>query len=166
MSDVRLIGIESIRMGTSLGSLETIQYIVPDSAHLVINAPSVTDLYCDDKEDADIQILTAGKKTVEFATRDMDTSIFEHAFGGSLTTATTDGVWESPTGATVVNEKAFELISKTINGKQLKVEIKRASLYAGADLRFTKTESGQITFTADVLLPDTGVPVKISVLSA
>ena len=166
MSDTRLIGIESIKVGPSLTSLETIQYIVPDSAHLVINAPSVTDLYCDDKEVADIQILAAGKKTIEFATRDMDTSIFEHAFGGTVTTATTNGVWESPTGATVVNEKAFELISKTINGKQLKIEIKRASLYAGADLRFTKTESGQITFTADVLLPDTGVPIKVSILGA
>lgn len=167
MSDTRLIGIESIRMGVAgEATLATIQYIVPDSAHFIIDPPSETDLNCDDTEFPDITILASGKKTVEFATRDMGTSIMLSAFGGSITTATTDGVWEAPRAATVVNEKCFELISKPINGKQLKLEISRASLRAGADLRFTKTESGQVTFTAGVLLPDSGTPIKMSILES
>jgi hypothetical protein len=167
MSDVRLIGIESIRMGVAGEStLATIQYIVPDSAHLIIDPPSATELNCDDTEFPDIEIIAAGKKTVEFATRDMGTSIMLSAFGGTVTTATTDGVWEAPRSATVINEKGFELISKPINNKQLKFEIPRASLRSGADLRFTKTESGQVTFSASVLLPDSGAPIKMSVLES
>lgn len=160
MSNIRLIGLESIKIGPSLTTLVTVQHIVPDSAHIVVNAPSVADLFCEETEYPDIQIITAGKKTVEFATRDMGPSIFEDAFGGAASGAT---IWTAPTTAVVISERAFELISKKINGKQLKFEIKRASLYAGGELKFAKTESGQITFTADVLLPATGSPIVMTV---
>jgi len=160
MSDIRLIGLESIKIGPSLTTLVTVQHIVPDSAHIVINAPSVADLFCEETEYPDIQLITAGKKTVEFATRDMGPSILEDAFGGAASGAT---IWTAPTTAVVISERAFELISKKINDKQLKFEIKRASLYAGGELRFAKTESGQITFTADVLLPSTGSPIVMTV---
>jgi len=160
MSDIRLIGLESIKIGPSLTTLVTVQHIVPDSAHIVLNAPSVADLFCEETEYPDIQIITAGKKTIEFATRDMGPSILEDAFGGAASGAT---IWTAPTTAVVISERAFELISKKINDKQLKFEIKRASLYAGGELRFAKTESGQITFTADVLLPSTGSPIVMTV---
>lgn len=160
MSNIRLIGLESIKIGPSLASLVTVQHIVPDSAHIVLNAPSVADLFCEETEYPDIQIITAGKKTVEFATRDMGPTILADAFGGVASGATT---WTAPTTAVVISERAFELISKKINDKQLKFEIKRASLYAGGELRFAKTESGQITFTADVLLPATGSPIVMTV---
>lgn len=160
MSDIRLIGLESIKIGPSLTTLVTVQHIVPDSAHIVLNAPSVADLFCEETEYPDIQIITAGKKTIEFATRDMGPSILEDAFGGAASGAT---IWTAPTTAVVISERAFELISKKINDKQLKFEIKRASLYAGGELRFAKTESGQITFTADVLLPTTGSPIVMTV---
>jgi len=160
MSDIRLIGLESIKIGPSLTTLVTVQHIVPDSAHIVLNAPSVADLFCEETEYPDIQIVTAGKKTVEFATRDMGPTILADAFGGAASGATT---WTAPTTAVVISERAFELISKKINDKQLKFEIKRASLYAGGELRFAKTESGQITFTADVLLPATGSPIVMTV---
>lgn len=160
MSNIRLIGLESIKIGPSLASLVTVQHIVPDSAHIVLNAPSVADLFCEETEYPDIQIITAGKKTVEFATRDMGPTILADAFGGAASGAT---IWTAPTTAVVISERAFELISKKINEKQLKFEIKRASLYAGGELRFAKTESGQITFTADVLLPATGSPIVMTV---
>lgn len=160
MSNIRLIGLESIKIGPSLASLVTVQHIVPDSAHIVLNAPSVADLFCEETEYPDIQIITAGKKTVEFATRDMGPTILADAFGGVASGAT---IWTAPTTAVVISERAFELISKKINEKQLKFEIKRASLYAGGELRFAKTESGQITFTADVLLPATGSPIVMTV---
>jgi hypothetical protein len=165
MSDIRLIGLESIKIGPSLASLVTVQHIVPDSAHIVLNAPSVADLFCEETEYPDIQIITAGKKTVEFATRDMGEEMFEDAFGGSHVSASgaTLASWSAPTTAIVISERAFELVSKKINEKQLKFEIKRASLYAGGELRFAKTESGQITFTADVLLPTTGSPIVMTV---
>jgi len=160
MSNIRLIGLESVKIGPSLASLVTVQHIVPDSAHIVLNAPSVADLFCEETEYPDIQIITAGKKTVEFATRDMGPTILADAFGGTVSGAT---IWTAPTTAVVISERAFELISKKINDKQLKFEIQRASLYAGGELRFAKTESGQITFTADVLLPATGSPIVMTV---
>ena len=39
------------------------------------------------------------------------------------------------------------------NNKLLVLNIPRASVRTGGDLRFSKTESGQITFTCDVLIP-------------
>jgi len=64
------------------------------------------------------------------------------------------GSWSASTaGAIDIKEFAIEAISKTYNGKKIKVEIPRASVHAGADLRFTKTESGQITFACDVMIP-------------
>ncbi|RXG66025.1 hypothetical protein ES695_05080 [Candidatus Atribacteria bacterium 1244-E10-H5-B2] len=121
----------------------------------------MADLFCEETEYPDIQIITGGKKTIEFATRDMGTSIMIDAFGGSASGAS---IWNAPTTAIVISERAFELTSKKINEKQLKFQIARASLYAGGELRFAKTESGQITFTADVLLPATGAPIKMTIL--
>jgi len=163
MSDIRLIGIESIKIGPSLDTLVTIQYIVPDSAHLVLNAASVSDLFCDDFEYPDIQLIAGGKKTIEFATRDMGTTMMINAFGGA---ASGVSIWKSPHTAIAITERAFEITSKLINDKQLKFEIARASLHAGGELRFAKTESGQITFTADVLLPPTtaNAPIKMTIL--
>jgi len=163
MSNIRLIGLESIKIGPSLDTLVTVQHIVPDSAHIVINAPSVADLFCEETEYPDIQIITGGKKTIEFATRDMGTGIMIDAFGGA---ASGVSIWKSPHTAIVISERAFELTSKLINATQLKFEIARASLYAGGELRFAKTESGQVTFTADVLLPATTAfaPIKMTIL--
>mgnify|MGYP000152869060 CR=1 FL=1 len=160
MSNIRLIGLESIKIGPTVASLVTIQHIVPDSAHIVLNAPSIADLFCEETEYPDVQIITAGKKTIEFATRDMGVSIMADAFGGTASLTT---IWTAPATAIVISERAFEIISKKINGKQLKFVIKRASLYAGGELKFAKTESGQITFTADVLLPVTGSPIVMTV---
>jgi len=161
MSNIRLIGLESIKIGPTVASLVTIEHIVPDSAHIVINAPSIADLFCEETEFPDVQIITAGKKTIEFATRDMGPSIMADAFGGTASLSTT---WTASVTAIVISERAFEIISKKINLKQLKFVIKRASLYAGGELKFAKTESGQITFTADVLLPVTGAPIVMTVL--
>jgi hypothetical protein len=160
MSNIRLIGLESIKIGPSVASLATIEHIVPDSAHIVLNAPSIADLFCEETEYPDVQLITAGKKTIEFATRDMGVSIMENAFGGTASLTTT---WTAPVTAIVISERAFQIISKKINGKQLKFVIKRASLYAGGELKFAKTESGQITFTADVLMPATGSPIIMTV---
>lgn len=161
MSNIRLIGLESIKIGPSVASLATIEHIVPDSAHIVLNAPSIADLFCEETEYPDVQLITAGKKTIEFATRDMGVNIMENAFGGTASLTTT---WTAPVTALVISERSFQIISKKINGKQLKFVIKRASLYAGGELKFAKTESGQITFSADVLMPVTGAPIVMTVM--
>ena len=72
MSDIRLIGLESIKFGDitaakSMGtgaSISTICAIVPDSAHLIIEAPGVTDLFVEEEDLADVQILGTSKKTI------------------------------------------------------------------------------------------------------
>jgi len=165
MSLVRIIGLTSIRVGevgatgAMTTTLETISAIVPDSAHLVFEAPSVTDLYVEDEDLPDIQILGTSKKTMEFATRDMGGGIFQRAFGGGYDATT--GVWSaSTTGAVEGKELAIEAISKTYNGKKVKIEIPRTLVHPGADLRFTKTESGQITFACDVLMPASSTKIS------
>lgn len=155
MGKTRLIGLESIRIGEIPASmamsvdLSTIDGIVPDSAHLAIEVPGVTDLYVEEQDLPDIQIIGTSKKTVEFATRDIGTTLLVAALGG-LAAAT---VWSASVTAIVAKERAVELISKSFGAKRLMIELPRVNVRCGGDLRFTKTESGQISFTCEVLVP-------------
>ena len=169
MSNIRLIGLTSIKIGginalATMGtgaSISTINAIVPDSAHLIIEPPGVTDLFIEDTDIPDIQILGTSKKTVEFATRDMGTGILIEAFGGTVAGT----VWAASVTAIVIKESCIEALSKVYNNVQLKIQIPRVSVHTGGDLRFTKTESGQITFSCDVLLPASSTkipPIKIT----
>lgn len=169
MSKIRLIGLDSIAIGpvgaTGIMGTElmTIVAIVPDSAHLVIEPPGVTDLFVEDEDLPDIQILSGKKMTIEFATRDMGTSIFYEAFAGAASTL----VWSMSTAGSVqIQERCLKAISKSYAGQAMTIEVRRASVHAGADLRFTKTESGQINFSCDVLIPATSLkvaPVMITI---
>ena len=170
MSKVRLIGLESIKIGDLMASgimatgasISTIEAIVPDSAHLVLETPGTTDLYVEDADLPDITIIGTSKKTIEFATRDMGTTILLKAFKGVAATT----VWSASTSGTIVaNEKCIEAISKAFGKKKLKIEIPRANVRSGGDLRFTKTESGQINFSCDVLMTASSskiTPMKIT----
>lgn len=157
MAKIRLIGLTSIRTANiksnvvmNTDSLSTITAIVPDSAHMIIEPPAVSDLFVEEEDLPDIQILGSSKKTIEFATRDMGSDVLVKAFGG----ATAGAVWSMATsGAVTIKQKCIEAVSKTYNGKKLKVEIPRVSVRNGGDLRFTKTESGQINWSCDVLIP-------------
>ena len=169
MSDIRLIGLTSIRIGSvvasgvmaTMDSIATIAAIVPDSAHLIFESPGITDLYVEEEDLPDIQIIGTAKKTVEFATRDMGTAVLIDAYGGAAVTT----VWSAPVTALVIRERCVEAISKVINGFKLKIEIPRASIRAGGDLRFTKTESGQISFTFDVLIPSSSTQISPMVIT-
>ena len=164
MSDIRLIGLTSIKIGNitnakSMGtaaSIATIVAIVPDSAHLICESPGVTDLFVEEEALPDIQILGNAKKTIEFATRDMGTVALIHAFGGHADAT----VWSAPVTALVAQERCVEALSKVYNGYQLKIQIPRSSFRAGGDLRFTKTESGQINFTCDVMIPASSTQIS------
>ena len=157
MSNVRLIGLTSIKIGDitnskSMGagaSIATVYAIVPDSAHLIFEVPGMTDLYIEESDIPDMQILGTAKKTLEFATRDMGTALLLEAFGGHATNT----IWTAPVTSLVIQERCLEAISKSINGKYLTIAIPRASVKCGGDLRFAKTESGQVTFSCDVLIP-------------
>jgi len=164
MSDIRLIGLTSIKIGNitagkGMGtgaSIATIVAIVPDSAHLILEAPGTTDLFVEEQDLPDMQILGTSKKSLEFATRDMGTAILIHAFGGHAVTT----VWSAPVTSLVAQERCVEALSKVYNGYQLLVQIPRASFKAGGDLRFTKTESGQISFTCEVMIPASSTQIS------
>ena len=169
MSNVRLVGLTSIKIGDitaakSMGagaSIVTVNAIVPDSAHLIFEVPGMTDLFVEESDIPDIQILGTAKKTIEFATRDMNTAILLEAFGGGATNT----IWSAPVTSLVIQERCIEAISKSINGKYLNISIPRASMKTGGDLRFTKTESGQITFSCDVLIPASSVQIPPMVIT-
>jgi len=167
MSNIRLIGLESIRIGAVgvtgvMGTtLSTISPTVPDSAHLIIEAPASTDLFVEETDLPDISILGTSKKTIEFATRDMGTAVLIEAFGGSAAGT----VWSAAVTAAVIKESCIEAISKVIKGFQLKIQIPRASVKAGGDLRFTKTESGQISFSCDVMIPASSTQISPIVIT-
>lgn len=169
MGDYRLIGIDAIAIGTSRttttggmsATLTTIESIVPGSARLQLAMPAKTDLMVEDSDYPDITVYSAGEKFVEFATRDMDPTLFELGLGGS-TSGTTS--WVADDTPVIVQEKCIRLKSKSYGGSYATIDIVRANLMAGADLQFTKTESGMLTFRADILRPlraDTDPPIKI-----
>jgi len=168
MSNIRLIGLTSIKTAavTAAKSMETgatlvtIVAIVPDSAHLIFESPGVTDLFVEEEDLPNMQLLGTAKKTLEFATRDMGTKILIEAFGGGGETT----VWSMPVTALVARERCIEAISKSINGHKLLIQIPRVSSRAGGDLRFTKTESGQISFTCDVMIPASSTQISPMVI--
>ena len=157
MSNVRLIGLTTIKIGditstkamASGASLTTITGIVPDSAHLIIEVPGTTDLFIEEADLPDIQLLGTSKKTLEFATRDLGFASLIEAFSGASASTT----WSAPVTAMVLREKCLQAVSKVYNEKLLVLNVARASVRTGGDLRFSKTESGQITYSCDVLIP-------------
>ena len=168
-SDYRLIGLDSVAFSfhnlTTAGfptaaNFTTITAIVPDSAVMAIETPGKTELMVEDSEYADIVINSPAAKYIEFATRDMTPENFRIAFGG--TTAST--YWKAPNANVVVTEGTVKALSKTYGGKYFEVQVKRAAIRGGANLRFSKTESGAISYTCDVLRPihtSTDVPIKV-----
>jgi len=175
MSNIRLIGLTSIKIGdiTATGamgagaSLVTISAIVPDSAHLIIEAPGATDLFVEESDLPDIQLLSSSKKTIEFATRDIGGLVLLEAFGGTYIppSGATLGTWSAPVTAVTIKESCIEAISKAYNGQYLTLAIPRVSVKTGGDLRFSKTESGQITFSCDVLIPASSVAISPMVIT-
>ena len=164
-TDSRIVGLTSIRIGDAKsygiptsGSLSSIQYIVPDSANIVFEPHDSTQLFVEEADDPDIEILTSGLKTIEFATRDIGNDAMIWAFGGTASGTT---VWKSSSSAATSKEVAIEMISKTINGKQVKFEVARASLKASATLRYSKVNSGEIGFALTILTPTNGTTVPI-----
>ncbi len=161
----RLVGLTSIRIGDAISdgmptsaNLQSIQYIVPDSAVINFEPHDSTQLFVEESDDPDIELLTAGLKTIEFATRDISNEVLIWAFGGTSSTTT---VWKSSSSAPTTKEVAVEMISKTINSAKVKFEVARASLRASATLRYSKVNSGEIGFALTILTPTNGTTVPI-----
>jgi len=167
-SDWRLIGLESIALGVAQvatagmpSAMSSIEAIVPDSAVLAIEMPGKTDLMVEDSDFPDITVYQPGQKFIEFSTRDMRPEVFRLAMGGT----TTSTLWSAPSAAVICTEKSVRAISKTFTGRKFRVDIVRAAVRGGANLRFSKTESGTVSFTCDVLRPvmgQTDYPIKIA----
>lgn len=168
MSDYRIIGIDEIAIGTARNgttggmpsTLTTIRHLYPGSANVQLAMPGKTDLMVEDSDYPDITIYQPGEKFFEFATRDMGPANMVLGLGG--TNGTTN--WSAGTDAIVVQEKAVRLISKSYGGAYAIIDIPRANVMAGADLKLTKTESGLLNFRGDILRPiqsNTIVPIKV-----
>lgn len=169
-SDWRLIGLQSIALGPAYvatagmptaANLTSVVAIVPDSAVLAIEMPGVTELMVEDSDYPDITVNQPGAKYIEWATRDMTPQNFYLALGGT----TTSTLWRAPNAAVVVTEKSVQAISKPVAGQKFRVNIVRAAVRGAANLRFSKTESGTVSYRADVLRPimsGTDFPISIA----
>ena len=160
-SGYRLVGLETLRMGAVGGSggimgttLNTLHNVVQGSAFLAFEAPGKIELYNEDSDIADILIQTPGAKFVEFSVRDMDEFYFQLAFGGS-TSGTTWSMAQTAVGSI---EKSLQIISKDYGADKVRFDIPRVCVRGSGDLKFTKTDSGVITFTCDIMMPETLTP--------
>ena len=171
-SNVRLVGLEYLQFANvrstgvfpvSAASFSTIGNVVPDSAHLVIEAPESTDLYVEEEDTPDIEIFGNSKKYIEFAVRDMGTNMLVYAFGANGSATAT--VYRFPTTTNIYREQAVFAQSKSINGQKLTIAIPRASVKAGGDLKFARTDSGTLAFTCQILLPETTTQISPCVIT-
>ena len=159
VSNSRWLGLESIKLGVvGLASsanympttFTTILNIVPDSAKIMFEVPAEVEILVEDSPDPDI-VLSNGsiKKTIEFATRDMDSSsVLLNAFGGSVSGET----YSFPTDSTSIRVKAIECKTEVVNGYYYKVQIPKANVRAGAELRMynTNPDTGEVGFQCTV----------------
>lgn len=172
-SNVRLVGLDLIRVSNVVGatgwmpgtaSLVTVGNVVPDSAHLIITAPVNNEIMIEESDTPDLVLAGTGiKYSMEFALRDMGTKTLLLAFGGAY--SGTAGVYRVPVTAYPVRETALEVTSKTINGKKLKFEIPRAAMSVGGDLKFSRNDSGSLTFKFNIMQPNTTTaypPIKVT----
>jgi len=168
MSDYRIIGLQSIaigdaRTGATAGmpsTMTTVSAIVPDSCNLGLEVPGQTELGIEDSDYPDIVVNTPGAKIFEFATRDMGPVNMELGMGG--TTSSTS--WRAPNDAVVVKEVAIKAISKTYNGKKATIECVHCALRQGGNLRLSKSESGTLSFQANIMRPKhatTDAPIAV-----
>jgi len=164
-SNIRLVGLASLQFANvksngafpgTVASFVTIGNVVPDSAHFVIEAPSVTDIMIEEEDTPDIQIFGTSKKYIEFALRDMGTKTLIAAFGGSAVTT----VYSFPTATTIYRERAVKAVSKVINGKSITIKIPRASIATSGELKFARTDTGTITFTCNILMPNSSTAIS------
>lgn len=147
--------------GTFGSNLTTIVNIVPGSAVFAIGNPGDNKFYVEDDDYADIVAPNNPEPMIEFATRDMDPSYAALAFGG--TGAGT--VFTAPQTAQGLREYSVQAISKAYNGNQLKLQITRTSLHGTANLTFSKSEPGQLGFSAAIMNPATATfPWKYSLI--
>lgn len=171
-SNIRLVGLDLIKVCNHIAtngwmptaaSIVTIGNVVPDSAHLIITAPTQTELFIEEEDTPDLVLSNTGVKySLEFAVRDMGKSTLFFAFNG--TSAATAAVFNLPVTAYPVRETALEVYSKTINGKKLHFQIPRAAMSVGGDLKFARTDSGSLTFAFNVMQPNSSTaitPLKI-----
>ena len=162
-SKFRLVGLASISYGTVntttyavTVTMTTISNIVPGTAVLALEMPTNTNYYTEDSDYADIVIPEAGKKSVEWSTRDMKLANMTLALGGSNTTT----MWSAPTTPIGVVERALKLVSKPYNGKTYTFNIPVANLTGGGQLRFSNkgaTEPGVLNFAAEIVMGETSI---------
>jgi len=156
----RIVGFSQLRYGviTTIGTIPaaliTLGNLVPGSAHYVKEPPTVTNIMVEDKSTPDVSISTDASQYLEFASRDLGTSMLILAFGGSVSGTT---CYKMPATSLAIREFAFEAISDTVNLKKIKIQIARGSLTVGADLKFARNDTGQLNFKVEALCPDTSV---------
>ena len=155
MSVYRWLGISSVAMGPKgltsageyMGALTTIENIIPDSATFLVEMPDETELYVEDSCDPDVVVATGGsKKSIEFATADMDlTTSFLAAFGGTVSGT----VFSFSSGCDTLREKCVQAVTNAVNGKTFLVRIPNALIRTSADLKMYNRNpvEGQINFT-------------------
>ena len=170
-SDYRVLGLASILMGEAspdgcttymvgAGSMNTLGNFVPDSAHILLDPETVNNFFVEEKSEVDCQIKTPGIKTIEFATRDMGNTMMVILFGGAGSGVT---VYKAPVTAQVINEKGFSVVTQPVNGKAFNIQVPRASVSVGGDLRFGKSKTRTLTVSAVILQPYGGTvaPYKV-----
>ena len=155
-SDYFLVGLSSIAMADCRASnpgmpatLTSIANIAPNTAFIALANPSKTEFRVEDSDFPVVTINQAGEKTVEFATYDLQPANFSLGLGGSSGAT----YWKAPNDAVIVTEKSIRLVSKVYNNAKYTIDLVHCNLRAGANLRFSQTELGMLTFQADILRP-------------
>lgn len=140
----------SVGMPPAAQLIERFNYTVPESAELVTEEGTVTDINIEESDTAIISQTAAGAKRFNFSTYNTENAALVWAFGGTVV----NGIWNAPQ-----NIQALICGIRVEATSRVYYEFPKVSLQPRLNVSFAKTAAGQIDLAGTILIPDTpGIP--------
>jgi len=147
-------------LGTTLNSIENIK---KDSLVFDPGTQTIENHWVEDNDFPDLTAQEPGEAMLEFAVTDMNPDLWALVTGG--TTGATYFI--APYTVTDVDPKSFVVRGKANKGFSTKLDITKAKLTVGGQLRFSKSEPGELSIQAYVQRPDVETfPWKLAMITA
>lgn len=140
----------SVGMPPAAQLIERFNYTVPESAELVTEEGTTTDINIEESDTAIISQTSAGAKRFSFSTYNTENAAMIWAFGGTVA----GGIWSAP-----ANIQALMAGVRVETNSNVYYEFPKVSFQPRLNVSYAKTAAGQIDLVGTILVPDTaGIP--------
>jgi len=154
MSEKRSIGITSIEIGPigATGAMGTTLAVLgktyKDSAELMQDDPTLTDIESEEDDDPIETIMQKGKTTLKFSIMDYTPETLVKVLGGTVTGTAPNTVWEAPATAEDI-QRSVKVTTKT----GIVMSIVRAQIIAKLNAKLSKTGVALVDIQCRVMTP-------------